>query len=173
MPAETIQKTLANSGGYAIVEQGDKLFFVNYGTNWLYPFTFVCALLCLIILINGTIQLPTYRLLGAGMIVAAVAFGVLAVFGVLKIKNSKNLSVEKGNIIAIADIKANEFVDHQQQLKVPLSSVSFDRSFQAFSSSFAIRARWLGGSLVVLRSSPFSGGSGGLVDALKAKGLMK
>jgi hypothetical protein len=91
----------------------------------------------------------------------------------LKIKNSKNLSVEKGNIIAIADIKANEFVDHQQQLKVPLSSVSFDRSFQAFSSSFAIRARWLGGSLVVLRSSPFSGGSGGLVDALKAKGLMK
>lgn len=170
---ELTSKTLVESGGYAIIEQEGRWHFVNYHTSWAYTFNFIMALLVTIFLVNGVVQVVLHQF--AGIILLAIAMLCLLglVFGVRVINKAGKIPLEKLTVTAIVDFEAKNLLNKDGQIISPLSSVQFKRTIQLGSSSYAVSAKWPGGSLILLRGHPFAGGSADFTYVLSKKGLME
>lgn len=171
---ESKYEILAKAGGYAIIEQDEKLIFINYGTNWLYTFNFVLIILLMITLINGIIQLILNNfLVGAVLCAVSLLTVFFLIMGIRSLKKNKNKPLEKLNTLIIVDLKSKELLNKKGELIAPLRLVRFGRVMQAFSSSYAIQVEWPQGSMIIARGNPFAGSSTNFIDILKKKGLMK
>jgi len=166
-------KPIVDASGYAVFEQNKKIFFINYGISWIYTFNFVIGILLAILTINGIIQLVFNFLTGIILLAIALPCGLGLVGGVNMIKKAKNKPLENLNIIAIVDIKSKKLLKKNGEILASLGVVQFGRTFQIGSSSYAIRARWPDGSIIIARGNPFAGGISDFIYALKSRGLMK
>jgi hypothetical protein len=140
-----------------LVRCGDGVL-VDTGSRWIFgrqPGTggsvvvFVLGIVGSILLVNGLVQLVLGELL---------AFGVIAALA----------GVEP---LLQLDFGTGTLLDATGRPLAPLGEVEFTSSMQLTSSARALRVRWNGGDVVVLRGDAFGGGIGPATDALRSRGL--
>jgi hypothetical protein len=108
----------------------------------------------------------------AGLVLAAITVPlVAALVHLVKRRRRARVSATMQPRLVL-DFGAGQLLDARGAVLAPLQEVSFDKVMQLASSSRALKCRWgKDGGLVVLRGSPFAGGIGPAVDALRARGL--
>ena len=163
---------IATAAGYAIVEDGVRLHFVNLGGGASASAMFVFGLLAFIALANSVVQMALGRVLfGVVLTLVAVAFGV-ALQAVRKWTRARRA---RGPAhlprLATLDLGTMELLDAAGRPLAALSKVRFQRVFQVGSSSRALAACWDTGRVVVARGTPFAGDVSPLEDCLRARGL--
>lgn len=168
MPGQTI----ATCGGYEMVEDGPRIYFIDRATNGHAVALFVLGLIAVIGGVNGVVWAASRQLLLAAILlgVAAVFAGIFAL--VLRARRRRAaLPWHELPRLASIDRQTGAAHDDQGRAIAPLQQVVFAPVFQIGSSSKALALRHPGGSIVIARGSPFSGSIHDFIDALRVRGL--
>jgi hypothetical protein len=170
MTAPAPPRTLADTGGLVVTDDGRRVLVFDRCTGALTVLAFVLGVLTLVVggfglvaLIAGT---PS-RALGAvflaiGLVLAAVTF-----VAVRKIRRRRSQPLHECRPVAVIDRKLGLF-SYRGGAVVPLDQVRFARKFQIGSSSPKLVAVTPGGTKVLKRGNPFDGGVGNVDEVLTA-----
>jgi hypothetical protein len=168
MTAPAPPRTLADTGGLVVTDDGRRVLVFDRCTGALTVLAFVLGVLTLVVggfglvaLIGGT---PS-RALGAvflaiGLVLAAVTF-----VAVCKIRRRRSQPLHECRPVAVIDRKLGLF-SYRGGAVVPLDRVRFARKFQIGSSSPKLVAVTPGGTKVLKRGNPFDGGVGNVDEVL-------
>jgi hypothetical protein len=172
MNTHTSPKPVVTAGSYAIFEDGNKILFVNYGTDKFTIFNFVAGLLFVIFGVNGALQISANQN-AATILLILSGVCLLGLFaGVKAYKKAKNKAFKALTLTGVIDLGSGNLLNGENKVLAPLSKVEFGKALQVTSSSPSIVAKWPnGGRLVLLRGNPFTGGSSQFLSYLKAKEL--
>ena len=170
MTAPAPPRTLADTGGLVVTDDGRRVLVFDRCTGALTVLAFVLGVLTLVVggfglvaLIAGT---PS-RALGAvflaiGLVLAAVTF-----VAVRKSRRRRSQPLHECRPVAVIDRKLGLF-SYRGGAVVPLDQVRFARKFQIGSSSPKLVAVTPGGTRVLKRGNPFDGGVGNVDEVLTA-----
>jgi hypothetical protein len=170
MTAPAPPRTLADTGGLVVTDDGRRVLVFDRCTGALTVLAFVLGVLTLVVggfglvaLIAGT---PS-RALGAvflaiGLVLAAVTF-----VAVRKIRRRRSQPLHECRPVAVIDRKLGLF-SYRGGAVVPLDQVRFARKLQIGSSSPKLVAVTPGGTEVLKRGNPFDGGVGNVDEVLTA-----
>lgn len=173
-------KKLTASSGIALYEEGNKVYVTKSGAGATATILFVTGLLAFLLLINGILQLTTFKdqvpgasklgyiLLGLGLLFAIIFWQVRAYQNKAKAAPPETLQH-----VCIFDFETNNLLTGQQQVISPINQAYLTRKMQLTSSSPELLVCWNGGSLSLVKGNPFSGGIGDIEKVLVAKGVRK
>jgi len=167
-------QTIATCGGYEMVEDGPRIYFIDRGTNGYAVALFVLGLITVIGGVNAVVQLASGRRhFLAGLILLGVASVFAAVFMLVLRARKRRLALRWNEHapLAFIDRQTGAAHDADGHPVAPLAQVAFRPVFQLGSSSKALALHHPNGSIVVARGSPFAGSVDDFVDALRARGL--
>lgn len=166
-------KPTVQSGGYAIYERNNKAYFVYDGTRWIHILNFVSGLLFVILFINGIGLLFINRIAGAIMLLSALPFLLIILWGRKTINKIKSKDLDELDKLAIIDFNSKQLLDKHGQTLAPLEVVMFYKAWQITDSSRALEAKWPTGTVTLAKGLSLTGGSTGFFNYLVTKGLMK
>jgi hypothetical protein len=170
MTAPAPPRTLADTGGLVVTDDGRRVLVFDRCTGVLTVLAFVLGLLTLVVggfgLVALIAGLPS-RTLGAafvavGLVIAAATYAV-----VRKFRHRRNQPLHECRPVAVIDRKLGLF-SYGGGAVVPLDQVHFARKFQIGSSSPKLVAVTPGGTKVLKRGNPFDGGVGNVDEVLTA-----
>jgi hypothetical protein len=170
MAAPTEPRTLADTGGLVVTDDGRRVLVFDRCTGVLAVLAFVLGVLTLVVGGFGLVALVAgvpSRALGAvflaiGLVLAAVTF-----VAVRKIRRRRNQPLHQCRSVAVIDRKLGLF-SYGGGAVVQLDQVRFARKFQIGSSSPKLVAITPGGTKVLKRGNPFDGGVGNVDEVLTA-----
>ncbi len=162
-----------------LVRCGDGVL-VDTGSRWIFgrqPGTggsvvvFVLGIVGSILLVNGLVQLVLGELLAFGVIAALAGLGIVGGAVAFARARSRKRAMAGVEPLLQLDFGTGTLLDATGRPLAPLGEVEFTSSMQLTSSARALRVRWNGGDVVVLRGDAFGGGIGPATDALRSRGL--
>lgn len=171
---------LVESSGIVIYKAGNKLHISKSSSIGTSTFLFVLALLAIILLANGVLQLTVFKdqlpdseklgyiLMGIGII---FFFIFLLVWKQYKKQAARPLQLLHS--ICIVDIENNMLLDSQLKMLAPINEAYITRKMQITSSSPELLLCWNGGTLSLAKGNPFSGGIASLEKVLVANGIKR
>ncbi|WP_199177903.1 hypothetical protein [Mycobacterium hubeiense] len=167
-PAET--RTLADTGGLVVTDDGRRVLVFDRGTGPLAVLAFVLGVLTvvgggfgLVALIAGV---PS-RALGAIFVAAGLVLAALTFLVVRKFRRRRSRPLHECRPVAVIDRKLGLF-SYCGGALVQLDQVRFARKLQIGSSSPKLVALTPGGKHVLKRGNPFDGGVGNIDEVLTA-----
>jgi membrane protein implicated in regulation of membrane protease activity len=166
--APTQTRTLADTGGLVVTDDGRRVLVFDRGTGALAVLAFVLGVLTLVVGGFGLVALVAgvpSRALGAaflavGLIIAAATYVV-----VRKIRHRRSRPLRECRPLAVIDRKLGIF-SYGGGAVVSLDQVRFARRLQIGSSSPKLVAVTPGGTKVLKRGNPFDGGVGNVDELL-------
>jgi hypothetical protein len=170
MTAPAPPRTLADTGGLVVTDDGRRVLVIDRATGALTVLAFVLGVLTLVVGGFGLVALVAgmpSRALGAvflavGLVLAAVTFVV-----VRKIRRRRTQPLHECRPVAVIDRKLGLF-SYCGGAVVALDQVRFARKFQIGSSSTKLVAITPGKTQVLKRGNPFDGGVGNVDELLTA-----
>jgi hypothetical protein len=167
-PAEI--RTLADTGGLVVTDDGRRVLVFDRCTGALSVLAFVLGVVTVVVSGFGAVALVAgvpSRALGAafvavGLIVAAGAYAV-----VRKVRRRRSQPLHECRPVAVIDRKLGLF-SYGGGAVVPLAQVRFARKLQIGSSLPKLVAVTPGGTHVLKRGNPFDGGVGNIDEVLTA-----
>jgi hypothetical protein len=167
-PAQT--RILIDTGGLVVTDDGRRVNIFDRCTGALTILAFVLGILTFVVggfgvvaLVSGT---PS-TVLGAIFLAAGLAFGVITLLVVRKIRRRRGQPLHACRSVAVIDRKLGLF-SYGGGAIVPLDQVQFARRMQIGSSSPKLVALTPGGTKVLKRGNPFDGGIGNVDEVLTA-----
>lgn len=166
-------KPVIDAWSYAIYEEDNRIFFVNYEISEFYILNFVLTLLSGILFVNGIVQLFFYPMAGIFLLILAIFSAILLHNSVEYIKRVKAKPLEEQKLTGIIDLDWANLLNEEGK-QTPLGEISIETMPQLFSSSLMIVAKYPDGYYsILMRGNPFSGWSWSFSYYLKKKWLMK
>ncbi|MDT7764757.1 MAG: hypothetical protein QOC63_4177 [Mycobacterium sp.] len=170
MNAPALPRTLADTGGLVVTDDGRRVLVFDRRTGVLTVLAFVLGVVALAVVGYGSFALvaalPSRALggvcLAVGVIVAAVTYAV-----VRTIRRRRSQPLHECRSVAVLDRKLGLF-SYCGGAVVPLDQVRFVRKFQIGSSSPKLVVITPGGTKVLKRGNPFDGGIGNVDEVLTA-----
>ena len=170
MTAPAPPRTLVDTGGLVVTDDGRRVLVFDRRTGALTVLAFVLAVLTLVIGGFGLVTLITgvpstavgAAFLAVGLVLAAATYAV-----VRKFRRRRNQPLHECRSVAVIDRKLGLF-SYCGGAVVPLDQVRFARKFQIGSSSPKLVAVTPGGTKVLKRGNPFDGGVGNVDEVLTA-----
>ena len=170
MAAPTEPRTLADTGGLVVTDDGRRVLVFDRCTGALTVLAFVLGVLTLVVAGFGVVALaagvPSTALgavfLAVGLVLAALTFLV-----VRKFRRRRSQPLHECRSVAVIDRKLGLF-SYGGGAIVPLDQVRFARKFQIGSSSPKLVVVTPGGTKVLKRGNPFDGGVGNVDEVLTA-----
>jgi hypothetical protein len=166
-------RLLADNGTSVLAEDDGRLLFFRRRIlpSWA---AFVPALLAVIAIGNGAVQLAVGNVVAGGVLLAigmACGLGWRAV--VARRRRAREAPLEPTDALVVLDLAQGRLFDVNGDALAPLDTVRIDRAMQATSSARSLRVTWPGGRVVVYRGDPFArhGSMRDAVDALQARGV--
>ena len=170
MTAPAPPRTLADTGGLVVTDDGRRVLVFDRCTGALTVLAFVLGVLTLVVggfglvaLIAGT---PS-RALGAVFLAIGLVLAAMTFVAVRKIRRRRSQPLYECRPVAVIDRKLGLF-SYRGGAVVPLDQVRFVRKFQIGSSSPKLVAVTPGGTKVLKRGNPFDGGVGNVDEVLTA-----
>jgi hypothetical protein len=167
-PAET--RTLADTGGLVVTDDGRRILVIDRCTGALTVLAFVLGVLTFVVGGFGLVALVTgipSSALGAAFLAVGLVFAALTFVVVRKIRRRRSQPLHDCRPVAVIDRKLGLF-SYGGGAVVPLDQVRFARKFQIGSSSPKLVAITPGGTKVLKRGNPFDGGIGNVDEVLTA-----
>ena len=161
---------IARCNGTVLVEHGRHIGVVAQGKSWLGTSVFVLALLTLIAVVNGVVQLLLQPGVGAVILVGALAPGWFAL-RLLRLRKAQRAAPAAEVPWLIFDLEGRVLRDHAQTVLAPLDQVVVKQALQLASSSSALRVELPSGAIVIARGSPFGDSVDGMLEALRIRGI--
>jgi hypothetical protein len=166
-------RSLADNGGYALVEDGPRLLFFQRRIlpSWL---PFVCGLLALITLGNGLVQLVLGHPAPGAILLGVGAASVLALHAVQTRRRAVRLApLDPGQALVVIDLEHRVLRNGRGDELAALETVRVERTMQLTSSARAVRVVWPGGTVMVYRGDPLTPGGSieAAVEALRERGI--
>jgi hypothetical protein len=163
-------RTLADTGGLVITDDGRRVLVFDRRTGVLGVLAFVLGVVTLVVVGYGSFALvagfPSRALggvfLAVGLVIAAVTYAV-----VRKIRRRRSQPLHECRSVAVLDRKLGLF-SYCGGAVVPLDQVRFVRKLQIGSSSPKLVVITPGGTKVLKRGNPFDGGVGNVDEVLTA-----
>ena len=170
MNAPTPRRTLADTGGLVVTDDGRRVLVFDRCTGTLTVLAFVLGVLTLVVGGFGAIAVVTGLPSGAlgaaflaiGLVIAGATYAV-----VRKIRRRRGRPLHECRPVAVIDRKLGLF-SYGGGAVVPLDQVRFARRMQIASSSPKLVAVTPGGTHVLKRGNPFDGGVGNVDELLSA-----
>jgi hypothetical protein len=170
MAAPTEPRTLADTGGLVVTDDGRRVLVFDRCTGALTVLAFVLGVITLVVAGFGVVALAAgvpSRAVGAaflavGLVIAAATFAV-----VRKFRRRRSQPLHECRSVAVIDRKLGLF-SYGGGAVVPLDQVRFARKFQIGSSSPKLVVVTPGGTKVLKRGNPFDGGVGNVDEVLNA-----
>ena len=163
-PAET--RTLADTGGLVVTDDGRRVLVFDRCTGALTVLAFVLGVLTLVLGGFGLVALVAgipSRALGAALVVVGLALAAVTFVVVRKIRRRRSQPLHDCRPVAVIDRKLGLFSYGGGAVQV-----RFARKFQIGSSSTKLVAVTPGGTKVLKRGNPFDGGVGNVDEVLSA-----
>lgn len=170
MSAPTEPRTIADTGGLVVTDDGRRVLVFDRCTGALTVLAFVLGVFTLVVGGFGLVTLVTgtpSRALGAAFLAVGLAVGAVTFFVVRKFRRRRNRPLHECRPVAVIDRKLGLF-SYGGGAVVPLDQVRFARRFQIGSSSPKLVALTPGGTKVLKRGNPFDGGVGNVDEILTA-----
>lgn len=171
---------LASSSGTAIYKDGNMLYIVKGRGAGINTFIFLVAILVIILLGNGVLQLTVFKQQipqSATLGLVFIGAGLAALFVLWRLwlyqKKLRSRPVSQPDYLAIIDKSNNTLLDGQNRMLAPLQQVFIARKMQLTSSSPELLLQWSGGSLTLVKGNPFSGGISAVEQVLLSNGIRK
>jgi hypothetical protein len=169
---------VARASGVGLIDRDGKLYAVDLGTGWAYTMGFVLGLVTFLFGVFGSVQLVMAAVGSGGMAVLGAVFVPIAALGglglwlIVRFVGKRHAaSLDSLPVLVVFDLGAGQLLAPTGQPIAALSQVQLDFPFQLGSSSRALALRWPGGSMVLVRSNPFAGGSAAIEDGLRSRGV--
>jgi len=170
MNAPTPTRTLADTGGLVVTDDGRRVLVFDRCTGALTVLAFVLGVFTLVVGGFGAVAVATgFRstalgpvFLALGLVIAAATYAV-----VRKIRRRRGQPLHQCRPVAVIDRKLGLF-SYGGGAVVPMDQVRFARRLQIGSSSPKLIAVTPGGTHVLKRSNPFDGGVGAVDELLSA-----
>jgi hypothetical protein len=167
-PAET--RTLADTGGLVVTDDGRRMLVFDRCTGALTIVAFVLGVLTLVVGGFGAVTLAAdnpSRALGAIFLAVGLVLAALTFVVVRKIRRRRSQPLNECRPVAVIDRKLGLF-SYGGGAVMPLDQVRFARKLQIGSSSPKLVAITPGGTKVLKRGNPFDGGIGNVDEVLTA-----
>lgn len=159
MTAPAEPHILADTGGLAVSQEGDRVIVFDRGTGALSVLMFVVGVLAAVLIVNGILALFGWTAIG----LLFLALGFAAVAGTVmlfrKFRARRALPLHSCRTVAVLDGRRGLFSAAGGALQ-ELGRVQFERRFQLGSSSPKLVAITPAGTTVLKRGNPFDGGIG-------------
>jgi hypothetical protein len=170
MAAPTEPRTLADTGGLVVTDDGRRVLVFDRCTGALTVLAFVLGVVTLVVGGFGLVALVAgvpSRTLGAAFVAVALVLAALTFVVVRKFRHRRNQPLHECRSVAVIDRKLGLF-SYGGGAVVQLDQVRFARKFQIGSSSPKLVAVTPGGTKVLKRGNPFDGGVGNVDEVLTA-----
>lgn len=170
MAAPTEPRTLADTGGLVVTDDGRRVLVFDRGTGALTVLAFVLGVLTLVVGGFGLIALVAgtpSRAVGAAILAVGLVLAVVTFVVVRKFRRRRSQPLHQCRSVAVIDRKLGLF-SYCGGAIVPMDQVSFARKLQIGSSSPKLVAVTPGGTRVLKRGNPFDGGVGNVAEVLAA-----
>jgi hypothetical protein len=168
--APAAPRTLADTGGLVVTDDGRRVLVFDRCTGGLTVLAFVLGVLTLVVAGFGAVTVVAAvpsRALGAVFLAVGVIVGAATYAVVRKIRQRRNRPLHQCRPVAVIDRKIGLF-SYGGGAVVPLDQVRFARKLQIGSSSPKLVAQTPGGTKVLKRGNPFDGGVGNVDEVLTA-----
>ena len=170
MSAPTEPRIIADTGGLLVTDDGRRVLVIDRCTGPLTTFAFVFGVITFVVggfgLVALVANMPS-RALGAAFLAVGLAFAMLTVIAVRKIRARRSQPLHQCRPVAVIDRKLGLF-SYGGGAVIPLDQVRFARKLQIGSSSPKLVALTPGGTKVLKRGNPFDGGLGNVDEVLSA-----
>ncbi len=170
MSAPTEPRTIADTGGLVVTDDGRRVLVFDRCTGALTVLAFVLGILTLVVGGFGLVTLiagAPSRALGAGFLAVGLAIGAVTYLVVREFRRRRSQPLHECRPVAVIDRKLGLF-SYGGGAVVPLDQVRFARKLQIGSSSPKLVAVTPGGTKVLKRGNPFDGGVGDVDEVLTA-----
>lgn len=170
MADEAETRTLADTGGLVVTDDGRRVLVFDRCTGVLTVLAFVFGVLAIVVCGFGLVALFAAVLpAAAAAVVLAVGVGlvVLTYLVIRKIGSRRGQPLHQCRPVAVIDRKLGLF-SYGGGAIVPLDQVRFARKMQMGSGSSKLVAVTPGGTMVLKRGNPFDGGVGNVDELLTA-----
>ncbi|MDT5208783.1 MAG: hypothetical protein QOF67_1198 [Mycobacterium sp.] len=170
MAAPAPPRTLADTGGLVVTDDGRRVLVFDRCTGGLTVLAFVLGVLTLVICGFGLVALISgvrSAALGAVFLAIGLVLATVTFVAVRKIRRRRSQPLHECRPVAVIDRKLGLF-SYGGGAVVPLDQVRFARKFQIGSSSPKLVAVTPGGTKVLKRGNPFDGGVGNVDEVLTA-----
>ena len=170
MSGEAETRTLADTGGLVVTDDGRRVLVFDRCTGVLTVLAFVFGLLAIVFCGFGLVALVAAvpsRGMGVVVVAVGVVLAVTTYLVVRKIRGRRGQPLHQCRPIAVIDRKLGLF-SYGGGAVVALDQVSFARKIQISSGSSKLVAVTPGGIKVLKRGNPFDGGVGNVDELLTA-----
>ena len=170
MNAASPFRTLADTGGLVVTDDGRRVLVFDRCTGALTVLAFVLGVLTLVAGGFGDVALAAAvpsRALGAAFLAGGLVFAAATYAVVRKIRHRRSQPLHECRPVAVIDRKLGLF-SYGGGAVVPMDQVRFARRLQIGSSSPKLVAVTPGGTHVLKRGNPFDGGVGTVDELLSA-----
>lgn len=170
MNAPTEPRTLADTGGLIVTDDGRRVLVIDRCTGALSTLAFVLGVITLVVAGFGAVALATAtpsRALGAIFLAVGLVFALFTFLVLRKIRSRRSQPLHECRPVAVIDRKLGLF-SYRAGALVQLDQVRFARQLQIGSSSPKLVAITPGGPQVLKRGNPFDGGIGNVDEILNA-----
>jgi hypothetical protein len=168
MADEAETRTLADTGGLVVTDDGRRVLVFDRCTGALTVLAFVFGVLAIVVCGFGLVALfaaVLSRTLSAVVVAVGVVLAVLTYLVVRKIRGRRGQPLHRCRPVAVIDRKLGLF-SYGGGAIVPLDQVRFARKMQIGSGSPKLVAVTPGGIKVLKRGNPFDGGVGNVDELL-------
>lgn len=170
MNAPVAPRTLADTGGLVVTDDGRRVLVFDRCTGGVTLVAFVLGVVTLVVGGFGAVTLVAgapSRALGAVFLAVGVILAAATYAAVRKFRQRRNRPLHECRPVAVIDRKLGLF-SYGGGAVVPLDQVRFARKLQIGSSSPKLVALTPGGTKVLKRGNPFDGGVGNVDELLSA-----
>jgi hypothetical protein len=170
MTAPATSRTLADTGGLVVTDDGRRVLVFDRCTGALTVLAFVLGVGTLVVGGFGIVALVTgvpSTAVGAGFLAVGLVLAAATFMVVHKFRQRRSRPLHECRSVAVIDRKLGLF-SYGGGAVVPLDQVIFARRFQIGSSSPKLVAVTPGGTKVLKRGNPFDGGVGNVDEVLTA-----
>jgi hypothetical protein len=168
MADEAETRTLADTGGLVVTDDGRRVLVFDRCTGVLTVLAFVFGVLAIVVCGFGLVALfaaVLSRALSAVVVAVGVVLAVLTYLVARKIRGRRGQPLHRCRPVAVIDRKLGLF-SYGGGAIVPLDQVRFARKMQIGSGSPKLVAVTPGGTKVLKRGNPFDGGVGNVDELL-------
>ena len=170
MDATAETRTLADTGGLVVTDDGRRVLVFDRCTGALTVLAFVLGVISIVVGGFGLVALVAgtpSRALGAVFLAVGIVFAAVLYAVVRKIRRRRGQALHECRPVAVIDRKLGLF-SYGGGAIVSLDQVRFARKVQLGSSSPRLVAITPGGTLTLKRGNPFDGGVGNVDEVLTA-----
>jgi hypothetical protein len=170
MAVPTDTRTLIDTGGLVVTDDGRRVLVFDRCTGMLTVLAFVLGVITVAVGGFGLVALVAVvpsRALGAAFLAVGLALAAATYAVARKFRRRRSQPLHECRSVAVIDRKLGLF-SYGGGAVVPLDQVHFARKFQIGSSSPKLVAITPGGTKVLKRGNPFDGGVGNVDEVLTA-----